>query len=653
MSVQFEIKVISGNSSSAIKGVTSDLGGAAVATDKLNSKLSAIGNVAFQINNIRSAVSGIASDFNNAVAPGIEFNSSLKDMQAITGVNDALLSKLGNNARQLAKAYGIDAAGAIESNKLLLSQLSPELAKAPAALDAMSRSAAILGKQLKGDTAAATEILTTAMNQYGVSTEDPIAASETMATMMNIMSAAAKEGSAELPQIKAALEQAGMMARTANVPFSELNASIQVLDKSGKKGAEGGVALRNIMAKLSEGQFLPKATLAMLQAAGIDVDKMADKSTSLAERLSVLRPIMNDTAAMTQLFGTENVSAGIALVGNADTITELTGKITGTNTAVEMADTVMGSFSERLARTNAWLKDMGIGIFNATGGLIPFIQIGGGALQVVTNMGGAVQAFSILSNTKFVTSLLASITPLGVWIAATIKATAAQVGLNVAMTANPIGIAIVAIGAAVAAIALLITYWDEIGAVILRFSKFMLANNPFTWLINLTDKIFPGFKQGVAELFDWVSKQFEELMGWITSAWDTITSLFGGDDSVGNAPAETTKAAVEEYANQVKSMQVPGIDIQGTAIKDSALAGYDPYARKNGSGGNTHVSNAASNISSGGSRPNQVNITIHKLQDQTVIHTTNLDMGGREAANRIMEYLLETLQGANIALSGN
>ena len=35
-----------------------------------------------------------------------------------------------------------------------------------------------------------------------------------------------------------------MAAKGAGVSFEETNAAIQVLDKAGKKGAEGGVALR-------------------------------------------------------------------------------------------------------------------------------------------------------------------------------------------------------------------------------------------------------------------------------------------------------------------------------------------------------------------------------------------------------------------------
>ena len=159
------------------------------------------------------------------------------------------------------KDFGIDASTGVESYKLLLSQLGPELANTPEALNAMGRDAAILSKQLGGDTASATEILTTALNQYGVDIKDPIRATQAMSDMMNTMSAAAKEGSAELPAIKSALEQAGMMAKTANVPFNELNAAIQVLDKSGRKGAEGGVAIRNVLAEMSQGNSIHRRRL--------------------------------------------------------------------------------------------------------------------------------------------------------------------------------------------------------------------------------------------------------------------------------------------------------------------------------------------------------------------------------------------------------
>lgn len=90
-----------------------------------------------------------------------------------------------------------------------------------------------------------------------------------------------------------------MAAKSANVSFEETNAAIQVLDKAGKKGSEGGVALRNTLAILSQGGFLPKDTQEELKKAGIDVLALGDKSKSLKERLEMLKPVLNYTAFTT------------------------------------------------------------------------------------------------------------------------------------------------------------------------------------------------------------------------------------------------------------------------------------------------------------------------------------------------------------------
>lgn len=687
MSVQFEIKVIGGNSNQTLNDINSGLEKGAKNTTSFNEKLAKIGGAAFIFNNISQALGNVVNEFNAAIAPGIAFDSSMKDMQAITGVSNEKLKELGGNARQLAKDFGIDAAGAVESNKLLLSQLGPEIANNADALDMMSRNAAILSKQLSGDVPAATGILTTAMNQYGVSIADPIAASKTMAEMMNIMAAAAKEGSAELPQIKSALEQAGMMAKTTNVSFTELNAAIQVLDKAGKKGAEGGVAIRNVLAEMSQGAMNSPKTIAMLKAAHIDIEKLSDKSLTFSQRLAILKPIVNDTAAMTQLFGKENVAAGIALVNSTQYMDELTGKITGTNTATEMANTVMGSFSERMARVNAWFKDLGISIFNATSGFVPFIQIGMGALQTVSNLGGAIQAVSIIGDTQFgaaigkmttgtwgfVRAVGASslsmlkngaimigsaLTSIGSWVVGLVSATAAQWGLNIAMDANPIGLMVLGIAAVVGAIVGLVYWWDEITGAIASFANWIIHNNPFAWMIDLIDVIFPGFKKALGEAWDWIKQKFDALFGWIGKAWGWIKGLFGGgDDSKQGAatpPSTADESAVKQFASNATGMTNPtgteGISFQGAAKTDSPLSGYNPSAKKGRKKGDG-VSDAASNITSGGSK--SFNLTIHKLQDYTLIQSMTAEGGGKQMAEKLLQMILEQVYGMQAALGGS
>ena len=241
-------------------------------------------------------------------------------------------------------------------------------------------------KLMGNDGTAAAEVLTTAMNQYGVSLADPMEASRKMAEMMNVMAAAGQAGSAELPAIKAALEQCGMASKAANVSFEETNAAIQVLDKAGKKGSEGGVALRNTLSILSQGRFLPKDTREELERAGIDVLALGDKSKSLKERLELLKPVLNDSALFSKLFGMENANAARALVQGTEQLGQFTEAVTGTNSAEEQAATVMESTAEKRARFRQQIEDLKISFTQLTGGFTAYIGVLAGVLVPISQV---------------------------------------------------------------------------------------------------------------------------------------------------------------------------------------------------------------------------------------------------------------------------
>lgn len=427
----------------------------------------------------------IAEILDDVSKPGIELNTQMADLSAITGLAGQGLKDIEAAARSSAKVFGTDASNNVDSYKLILSQLSPEIAKNAEAMKMMGDNVNVLSKTMGGDTVAATNVLTTAMNQYGVSLDNPIAASKVMADMMNVMAAGAAEGSAELPQIKAALEQVGMVAKTTGISFVTTNAAIQMLDKAGKKGSEGGVALRNVLTTLSEGRFASKDTTEGLKAMGISTLKLSDASIPLTDRLRMLRPVMSDTALMTKVFGKENMAAGIALIETADAQDELARKITGTNTAVEQANTVMGSYQERMNRINAVFTDWKISIFNATQAYLPYLQA---SVKVFTTAGKIAESYTairsvlaallprLFANTvateadTVATAQRATVGGIGSIInriyaatigsitRATVMATIAQWGLNAAMLANPIGLIIVGVLALVAIFKLL---WDN------------------------------------------------------------------------------------------------------------------------------------------------------------------------------------------------
>lgn len=328
-------------------------------------------------------VSGVLKDIGSGA---VTLDSQMHDLSAVAGVTGEGLKTIEGYARSSAKAFGTDASVAVQGYKLILSQLSPELGKCPAALKAMGDAIQTTSKLMGNDGTAAAEVLTTAMNQYGVSLADPMEASRKMAEMMNVMAAAGQAGSAELPAIKAALEQCGMASKAANVSFEETNAAIQVLDKAGKKGSEGGVALRNTLSILSQGRFLPKDTREELEWAGIDVLALGDKSKSLKERLELLKPVLNDSALFSKLFGMENANAARALVQGTEQLGQFTEAVTGTNSAEEQAATVMESTAEKRARFRQQIEDIKISFTQLTGGVFAWVGVAASAAAPLSQL---------------------------------------------------------------------------------------------------------------------------------------------------------------------------------------------------------------------------------------------------------------------------
>lgn len=165
-----------GNFSANVKGVESVLG-------NLAKKLTVLDLVADSVGKMNEAVNSFSS-------AGIALDSQMHDLSAVAGVTSEGLKQIEGYARSSARAFGSDAGTVVEGYKLLLSQLTPELGKCPEALKAMGDAIQTTRKLMGGDGTAAAEVLTTAMNQYGVSLDDPMEASRKMAEMMNTMAAA-------------------------------------------------------------------------------------------------------------------------------------------------------------------------------------------------------------------------------------------------------------------------------------------------------------------------------------------------------------------------------------------------------------------------------------------------------------------------------
>lgn len=623
---------------------------------------------------------------------GIALNTSMTDLQAVTGVTGEGLRQIEGYARDTAKAFGIDAAGAVESYKLILGQLSPELAKSPVALKAMGEHVATLSKLMGGDATAAAETLNTAMNQYGVDLSDPIKASEEMARMMNVMAAAGQEGSAELPQIKEALEQAGMAAKGAGVSFEEANAAIQVLDKAGKKGSEGGIALRNVIATLSQGRFLPKDVQKELRAAGINVTDLADRGKSLKERLELLRPVMNDAALFAKLFGKENTNAAMALVGGTEEVGRYTEAIQGTQSANDQAAVVMEGFAERQARIRQQIEDFKISVFNATGDvylwagalsdtLIPLSQLMpllSGAYPIIKGVSiwifqGAKGLFlfgkgaltALINVGKLAVTLLTKgLSALAYYIGSLVTGGSAQLGFaamsQIAFTSFKAA-AVTAcrtVSAAIMSIPLIGWIAAAIAAIVAIGIYFWNTSAKFRATLK---GLWASFKAVFSNIWDLAKEVFGSISDLIKAAFSldgdgisaAISKMTGAFSKFGK---ETGNAFQEAYDQEIKDSLAKAKqqkDDEGASGDLSDTAGnVDLPVITTPGGGGGGSADSSSRHSGGGGSGKATNVTIHigKLVDNLTIKSTNLSTDPSEVKGIITELLISAVNDANLAI---
>lgn len=278
-----------------------------------------------------AAFAGISVAIGDVVRTSMEFEKSLSSLKSLTGVTTQELSFFKDEAIRLGSTTTQTASQVVDAFKLIGSQM-PELLKNKEALSSVTESAIILAEAAEIDVPEAAKALTGALNQMGAS-------SSQAAEYINILAAASQQGSADIPYLNKAIENAGGAASSVGVQFNELVAAIEAIAPKITDAGSAGTNLRNIFLTLesSADKNLRPSVVGLSQAVG----NLAAKHMNATE--------------MTKMFGKESVTAALALVSEKDKFIELTDGITGTNTALEQQkinnDNLAGSIA---ALQSAW-----------------------------------------------------------------------------------------------------------------------------------------------------------------------------------------------------------------------------------------------------------------------------------------------------------
>lgn len=278
-----------------------------------------------------AAFVGISTSIHAAVTANMEFEKSLSSLRALTGVTADELNYFRAEAIRMAMDSTQSATQMVDAYKLIGSQM-PELLQNKSALTATAEAAVTLAEAAELDVPTAAKALTGALNQMGQS-------SAHAAEYINILAAASQKGSADIPYLNKAIENAGGAASSVGIKFNDLVASIEAIAPRITDAASAGTNLRNI--------FLTLESSADVQ--------LRPSVVGLSRALENLSAKNMDATELTKMFGKESVTAAIAILQEREAFEQLRTGITNTNTAYEQAqinnDNLAGSVSKL---QNAW-----------------------------------------------------------------------------------------------------------------------------------------------------------------------------------------------------------------------------------------------------------------------------------------------------------
>lgn len=319
--------------------------------------------------------------FSKMISVGSQFEQTLADLSAITGIQGQALDELSSHALDLSVKYGQSAASIVNAYKLAAGQVAGSLdfstQQGQQALNKFTEAAIILQKASGTDLQSAIQTTASVVNQFNLQVGDA-------ATVVNLLAAASKYGAGEIPFLQQGLQQAGTSAKQANISLADVTANLEILAANGQQAARSGTQLRNIYSILTaSGKKLAKYGIH-----NVDV-----RANGLVKTLQQLKPIVNNTAAIVDIFGRQNQVAAILSIKNAKAIGKMRDSIQGTDIAYKQAGKQLATFQTAMKQLSAAIdKDFILAFQDMEDVLLPVVHtfedwanaIGGWLQQPVT-----------------------------------------------------------------------------------------------------------------------------------------------------------------------------------------------------------------------------------------------------------------------------
>lgn len=379
----------------------------------------------------------------------------------VSDLNDTQFSVFENKIMEVAKITkrgGTEVATAFEK----IAGINEKFAATADGLGDVTQATITLAKASRMELGVAAENLVGIMNQFSFGTNQ---ANRTI----NALAAGQAIGAANISQTAESFTIFGAVAADSNITLEQSVGLIQTLGKFSLYGAEAGTKLRGVIMRLQRAGLGYASGQFKINDALKDTNKFLDHLKTQKEKDIIVN----------KLFGVENVTAGRILLNNIGLYEEFTQRVTGTTEAYKAAEINSGNLRMQIQQLGAAWENALISNTNAGAGMKTIsdvvVYLTNNIQGLLTGIVAAVKTFAIytaavwtikkafvawnvtlgissalLGNSALAmagnttalaaqnaTLVIARALGLG-YAASTETATAATIGFNAALAANPV-----------------------------------------------------------------------------------------------------------------------------------------------------------------------------------------------------------------------
>ena len=532
------------------------------------------------------AVRNMAGMFSAPVREGMEFQTTMSKVAAVSNASAADLERLTAQARELGAATQFSAAEAGQGMTYLAMAgfKTEDMLKT---MPGMLSLAAAAGADL-GTTA---DISSNILSGFGLKADQ-------MGRVGDILVNAFSNSNTSLESLGESMKYVAPVASAMGVSLSQTAAMVGKLGDAGIQASQAGTALRAILSKLGN----KKLQKDLKGAFNVDV---TDSAGNLRNVEDILRDLSKAWSGMTgaqraanaQLaFGTEAYSAALVLMDQAGSgaLQDLTAKVedwgAADRTASRMNDNLRGdcltlssAISEvylalydqlepSLRSTVQWLTSA----VNAVGkwakanpGLTKAIIAAGAAIGGIVAAAGAFNLIfggAVFVVAKVAGTVLTLINVFGKVISVVSMVSKGVMLLNAVMLANPIGLVVAAIAALVAAGVWLYKNWDLVKQKASELAQ--AVSGAFGALVSAAPEWMQPILNGVGGAVKGIISALGGIIGFVknvftgqwSAAWESVKSvfanIFGAVASIAKVPINGIISAINLMIGAINSIKV-------------------------------------------------------------------------------------------------